>query len=678
MAKNDKILLDAIIDDRVELQVPSDKRDEAFEYLAFQQILKDYDLSQDETESGWIDGHKDGGIDGFFIFVNGHLLQYPESFMWPRTGSELHVSIITCKHHDTFKQSTLDKLVASLTELLDFEVDNNELKGGYSESVIKLRNNLRLAYRKLSPRMSKFTADFCYASRGNTSEIGDEVRSRAEQIKSIASDCFSTCVPQFTFLGSKELVELHRRMRNYSLELPFIEVLSRGERYVLLARLADYYLFTSEEGRLRRYLFESNVRDFMGLNRVNEDIKATLHDINSPDFWWLNNGITILATSASVVGKSIQIEDIQIVNGLQTTESIFRHFTQGGSDPEDRSVLVKIIVSREETVRDAIIRATNNQTDVELASLHATDKIQRDIEDILLRKGLFYERRKNHYTNLGHTSREVITPLYLASGYVSLLLKQPHKAAVLKSKFMRSQEAYKLVFSDTAPIDVWPKIATVLKKTDELLEKLRPTKKITEGFLKGWRHIICFFTISRLLGRFDFLHEHLIALDTESAFEKELLESWKYIHNFGEKNIGRNIWSKKGNIVALCVAGGSHFGINGIERVQASQDFGYGATEADKFKKSIRTIKARVDMDFALKVKDLLPPQPWKPGLHKLISTSLCCSNSEYFSAVELLIHEGLVNRQVDGVVYDPSGDVLCFDPERVEPKTMKLLENKR
>jgi hypothetical protein len=55
---------------------------------------------------------------------------------------------------------------------------------------------------------------------------------------------------------------------------------------------------------------------------VNEDIKVTLLNIDSPDFWWLNNGVTILATGASVVGKSIQIEDIQIVNGLQTSESI--------------------------------------------------------------------------------------------------------------------------------------------------------------------------------------------------------------------------------------------------------------------------------------------------------------------------------------------------------------------
>ncbi len=139
MAKNDTVLLDGIIDDRIEIKLPSSRRDEAFEYLAFEQILKDSDLSRDEIESGSVDGKNDGGIDGFFILVNGHLLTDPESFAWPRTGSQLEVWIITCKHHDTFKQAPLDNLVASLSELLDFGLNSDELKGDYSDQITSVR-----------------------------------------------------------------------------------------------------------------------------------------------------------------------------------------------------------------------------------------------------------------------------------------------------------------------------------------------------------------------------------------------------------------------------------------------------------------------------------------------------------------------------------------------------------
>ena len=102
-----------------------------------------------------------------------------------------------------------------------------------------------------------------------------------------------------------------------------------------------------------------------------------------PDFWWLNNGITILTTRAVINGKNMQMQDIQVVNGLQTTETIYRHFNSGSTKSLDRTLSIKIIVSRDEKLRDQIIRATNNQSIVEQAALHATDKIQRDIEQIL-------------------------------------------------------------------------------------------------------------------------------------------------------------------------------------------------------------------------------------------------------------------------------------------------------
>lgn len=55
-------------------------------------------------------------------------------------------------------------------------------------------------------------------------------------------------------------------------------------------------MITSEHGELLEYLFESNVRDYEGDVEVNEQIRETLHNQNDKaEFWWLNNGITILA-----------------------------------------------------------------------------------------------------------------------------------------------------------------------------------------------------------------------------------------------------------------------------------------------------------------------------------------------------------------------------------------------
>jgi hypothetical protein len=669
MAKNDKVLLDGIIDDRVGLGLPSTRRDEAFEYLAFEQILKDADLSKDEIEEGTVDGRNDGGIDGFFILVNGHFLSDPENFVWPRTGSQIEVWIITCKHHDTFKQAPVDKLAASLAELLDFGLSTTELKGDYSDQVLRCRENLKFAYRKLSPRLSSFSINFCYASRGNASDIGESVASRSEQIKNIAEHFFGNCHSNFAFYGSTELVELHRKIPIFSLELPFCEALSRGERYVILATLKDYYNFISDpdSGKLRRYLFDSNIRDFMGLNRVNEDIKSTLDNEDSPDFWWLNNGVTILSTAASVVGKSIQLQDIQIVNGLQTTESIYRYFASGGQDKKDRSILIKIIVSSEEVIRDAITKATNNQTNVEPISLHATDKIQRDIEDILVRNQLFYERRKNYYVNLGHPASDIITPLYLAAGYINLILKSPFAAATLRSKFIRSSESYNLVFSPKTPVNVWPKIAISLKRTDEVLEKMRLTlPTVNERFVKNWRQITCFLAISKIFGKYNFSVLDMVQLDENRLTDKEIEDVWLFITQHTPRAPSGGSWKRKNFIINLCHDAANYYCITGIQDVETVYDFTHGNIHETK----------RIDMGFVLKVNELLPRQPWKRGIHKEIATILGCTPTDVSTAIVMLIEEGIINRQKNGVVYDLEGNVLCFDQERVDSLSMELAEN--
>lgn len=673
MAKNDKILLDGIIDDRVEMKLPSDRRDEVLEYLAFEQILKDYELSKENIEIGWVDGKGDGGIDGFFIFVNGHLLSDVEFFSWPKTGSELEIWIITCKSHDTFKQATLDAIIASITELFELRLEQSELKGDYSEQILKCRENLKLAYRKLSSKMNRFSINFAYASKGDTSEIGESVQARANQLEAIAKTSFGSCVTSFRFYGCTELIEIYRKIPIFSLELPFHQILSSGERYVLLANLKDYYNFISDNGKLRRYLFDSNVRDFMGLNAINSDIKLTLQNDSSPDFWWLNNGVTILATSASVIGKLIQLQDIQIVNGLQTTESIFRYFESGGVDTKNRSVLIKVIVSKEESVRDEITKATNNQTTVESAALRATDKIQRDIEDVLQRNDFFYERRKNFYQNLGHQASHIVSPLYLASGFVNLILKSPQRATTLRQRFMRSDESYNVVFSEKTPIEVWSKIAFILKATDDVLECQRPTKSgANEKFLKKWRQITSFIVISKLLKKFNFNAIELISLNNKSISPEEIELVWNFISSIKSPELYTTGIRSRAFYIEICTEAAKKFEIENVDRVEKTSKFPFDIPPTTAINNASNN--AKVDMKFALMVNELLPPQPWKPKINYLITKKLGCTNAQYFKAVDMLISEGIRYRQKDGVVYDSDGNVICFDAERVDPNSLELL----
>jgi hypothetical protein len=653
VAKNDTLLLDGIIDDRVNQCLPSQRRDEAFEYFAFQQVLRDADLSHDEVLTGAVDGRDDGGIDGFFILVNGNLLADPSSFFWPKHGSQLTVYVITCKHHDTFKQSPVDNLVATVSEIFDLGLSETQLAGAYSKRLLRVREILMIAYRRLSPRLQNFEVRFVYASRGDSTSVGTSVRARANYAVEKVRELFGNVSSSFDFLGAAELVGIHRKSCIRTLELSFEQVLSRGSQYAVLCSLSDYLRFISDEnGGLRRYMFDSNIRAFMGLNRVNEDISDTLTSVANVDFWWLNNGVTILADSACVVAKTIQIDEPQIVNGLQTSESIFRHFNAGGSDEKSRCVLVKVIVSDDASTRDAIIRATNNQTNVELASLHATDKIQRDIEDYMRRSGLYYERRKNFYISQGIHPQELVTPMYLASGFVSLVLKSPIAASKLKSKFMREPTSYERVFSENHPIAIWPQIAKILKTVDGVLNLRRP-HGVGKGerFLKSWRQLTALLTIARITSTFSFTMRELADLQMDLLTESLIGETWQFILKCANDSVVPSDSTKHTFVCHVCSTAAAQYGLANWQVVE----------------KRLRDIPTpALSEEFINRVDSVLPDQPWKPGIHREIAAKIGCSPSLIFSAIEQLVASRRRNPQKDGVVYDFNDNVIAVDPDRL------------
>ncbi len=401
----------------------------------------------------------------------------------------------------------------------------------------------------------------------------------------------------------------------------------------------------------------------MGLNRVNEDIRTTLHASESPDFWWLNNGVTILATDATVTGKSIQIEGVQIVNGLQTSEAIARFFADGKDDAEERAVLVKVIKSTNASVRDAIIRATNNQTPVELTSLHATDKVQRDIEDVLLRDGLYYERRTNFYVNQGHAASQIITPLYIASGFATLVLRTPSSGTILKAKFMRSDESYGRVFSQEVPIKVWPRIARILKKTDGVLETLRPLGTGgNERFLKNWRQITAFLSVARVFGKFTFSAAELADINIDALTDEVVTTSWKFVELFigNRTNVKRRLG--KHDVIQVCRKAAVSFSLVGVEAIEQTS-LGYKPNKAPRFTDEAQN--RPVSPEFIAQVHRTLPEQPWKPGVHRETAAALSCDSRRVSEAIQQLVADGRRYLQKDGVVYGPDGNVIAVDPER-------------
>lgn len=478
MARNDVVLLDSLFD-KTKLQFGNCLNDSSyFELFCFDQLLKNYDLSFDELLGGQVDGGDDGGIDGYFTFLNDTLLREVVDEKSIARNPVMTVHILSVKHGNSFRQTPLNSLLSSLPDIFDLQRDEDDIQGMYNEELLTQRRIFRESYINLATSHPKLELVITYASRGDTRDIPPNVHGRAIELRNRLTDMFSDVDLQVRFYGASELLQLARRRRSYSLRLRFIEnYVSRGRsNYVLLSRLDDYYSFiTDEEGTLRRYLFESNVRDYLGFGSVNREIMQTLESRSNGediDFWWLNNGITILSSSATVAGKELSLENVQIVNGLQTTETLYRYLSQHASVDDNRALLIKVIVTDSDEARDRIIRATNYQTSVETASLRATDKVQRDIEHLLADYGWFYDRRKNYHKNQGRSSDRIISMSYLGAAVQALVLRRPALAEEQRTRYMRQDKEYREVFSDSWDLHVFLVCLELVKHFDSRLRAM--------------------------------------------------------------------------------------------------------------------------------------------------------------------------------------------------------------
>lgn len=660
MAKNDIVIIDHIIQERINHNLPSKDKGEVYEFLATEQILKDLDLSRDELLSGIIDGKDDGGIDSMYIFVNGNLLSDLTDFLWPKRHAEITVYVITCKHHDTFMQDVINNECATIAEIFDLSLKVSEFKSSYNEDLLQKRNLFVEAYMNTVSSLSSLSFKFYYASRGDKNGVGENIIARTEYLKTILHDLFSECNAEYDFYGSSEILSLYRKKPEYELVLPYKGVISHKEQCsVLLCNLLDYYDFIKDEsGKLRTYLFDSNVRDYMGNNLVNQDIMYSLENCKDIDFWWLNNGITFLATSAVDVGAKLKVQNIQIVNGLQTSHSIYRYFKESQSQEDDRCVMIKIITQNDSTIRDSIIRSTNNQTGVEVASLFATDKVQRDIEDVLKQHGYYYERRKNCYANQEIDTNKIVDMMYLAAGYVCLILKVPEKAANFKQRYFKDEIKYNLIYNSGDSLLVWPKIAFILKKTDSALSSYfsRELNLNTSKLLKRARMLTAFLSVSKVLGSFNFSSNDLLKLNNTNFTDENIMEMCQFINAryVRAKLIHRNY------VLSLLKEAGLQYGIKDYESIEKRRNIFITGAETLPKKEII------ISDELLDKIDKHLPKQPWPIAIHCEVAKELSLSKDIVRAAIRQLIRSGKRYYQHHGIVYDKNSQIVCYDMQRV------------
>lgn len=429
----DSLLLDSILEDR--RQRTSLSKADYFEFFTFGQILKHHDLPDEELLAGRVGGGDDGGIDGFFEFVDGELM-YEDTEVRATRGRTpvVDLYLIQSKQSATFAETPLDKALVTVRHVFgDLSKTTAEMTELYNLGLRAKVKKFQKRYTALAVRHARLRVHFRYVTSGRSDEAHPKVRMKAHLLERAFHESFMHSEVDVRLMGARELIDLSRQRETDNLQLRFVELIARGtpsNNYVVLATLTDYYHFVkNEHGELRKDIFDSNVRAYQGSVAVNREIGKTLRTPDPElDFWWLNNGITILTSEATVTGKTLSLSDVQVVNGLQTTQSIYQYWaTRTEADPDTRTILIRVIerAADDRKVRDAIIRGTNNQTRLPPASLLATDEFQHDLEDYFKSRGWYYDRRKNFYRNEEMPTSRIVSIPFVAQGIIAIVLRQP-------------------------------------------------------------------------------------------------------------------------------------------------------------------------------------------------------------------------------------------------------------
>ena len=246
-------------------------------------------------------------------------------------------------------------------------------------------------------------------------------------------------------------------------EIPCIESPSENDEYKSYLAIIPGLALANIYERFGSRLLEQNVRSFLQFSgKINKGIRATI--MKEPQmFLAFNNGIAATAGSIELgkdsKGKGLiinKVNDLQIVNGGQTTASIYHTLKKDKADISNVFVQVKLSVIQNKTnfseIVSRIAEYANTQNKVSVADLSSNrpyhvdfEKLSRNIftphsDKSTTQTKWFYERARGQYKNAR------LKDGFTKSRQKAFDLKNPKNQMFTKEELAKYINAYQEVY----------------------------------------------------------------------------------------------------------------------------------------------------------------------------------------------------------------------------------------
>jgi hypothetical protein len=374
------------------------------------------DISTDEAVDAIVDGTQEKGIDAIYV---------PD-----RNG---RIVILQTKYHKKtaghgIRKNDLVKLFAGMDWLIRGDLKKITKNTKFAVKAQEFRDAyVNFEYSEIMIVLAATT------SKGPGKEEQDEIDMALEKLRDNGA-AFDIKTLTADDLHDALISAVHNRYK-LDVDINFAGKPFHYERDKGGARAIVGAVKGSELSKLfQKYsfrIFDANIRNFLGLGKINQAIMRTAKDKNeAPNFWFYNNGVTFVCDEysfRSLEDTIVKMHNAQIINGCQTVMSLFH---TGSEIRNDVEVLVRIIEKEQDF--DFFRRITlyaNSQNAVQSADLVGTDTIQLELKRLLMKKDVYYETRRGDYKaekeTLNPKPLYVITMKKAAQALASLFLQKP-------------------------------------------------------------------------------------------------------------------------------------------------------------------------------------------------------------------------------------------------------------
>lgn len=403
------------------------------------------DVEVDEVRMG---GPGDQGIDGFAAIINDEVYTNSQDVKAAVTDSahlDVHFVLIQAKNSRKFEGPVFSRLGDDIA----FMFSDKPLSAAASTEAHNVRDCIAAICN--SNNVGKFkkrgrpTITAVYASRGSYRHATHKAAVQRAVSALDATEMFRHI--ELQVLGAEELRYLYRRANmttevNFNLtkylELRPMPSVDKAVLGTIRAKELVANVLMDDKGSRRPWLFDENLRDYLGKNPVNARIQESLDDtVRSHQFAVLNNGVTIVTRKMTQAKNAFALQDPMVVNGCQTCNVLYENRE---SLTDDTLVSVRLIQSTDEEFISSIVDSTNRQNTVKTDEYLARERFQRHIEDFFNTQSepkIRFERRTRQF---GTSVRaRTISRRHLTQAYAAMWLDVPHKV----SRYQSLIETYK-------------------------------------------------------------------------------------------------------------------------------------------------------------------------------------------------------------------------------------------